>query len=112
MKLHDESWLNYQKGKGKEAFQAYMMDLTDIQEHVLPYLQTFCSLEERDSEKVLKTQNKDGFRTRNTFSMKEKIKSAQPQEKSIHERLARNKKIIAEKMGKGKKEKGIEMIKS
>ena len=27
MKLHDESWLNYQKGKGEEAFQAYMADL-------------------------------------------------------------------------------------
>ena len=41
MKLHDESWLNYQKGKGEESFQAYLADLTDMQEHVLPYLQPF-----------------------------------------------------------------------
>ena len=40
MKLHDESWLNYQKGKGEESFQAYLADLTDMQEHVLPYLQS------------------------------------------------------------------------
>ena len=51
MKLHDESWLNYQKAKGEEAFQAYMADLTDMQEHVLPYLQSFCSLEERAPER-------------------------------------------------------------
>lgn len=52
MKLHDESWLNYQKAKGEESFQAYMADLTDMQEHVLPYLQSFCSLEEKTLEKV------------------------------------------------------------
>ena len=52
MKLHDESWLNYQKAKGEESFQAYMADLTDMQEHVLPYLQSFCSLEEKDIRKV------------------------------------------------------------
>lgn len=52
MKLHDESWLNYQKAKGEESFQAYMADLTNMQEHVLPYLQSFCSLEEKAPEKV------------------------------------------------------------
>ena len=52
MKLHDESWMNYQRGKGEESFQAYMADLTDMQEHVLPYLQSFCSLEEKAPEKV------------------------------------------------------------
>ena len=50
MKLHDESWMNYQKAKGEESFQAYMADLTDMQEHVLPYLQSFCSMEERAPE--------------------------------------------------------------
>lgn len=49
--LDDESWLNYQKAKGEESFQAYMADLTDMQEHVLPYLQSFCSLEERAPER-------------------------------------------------------------
>ena len=32
----DEYWINYQKGKGSGAFQKYMEDLTDMQNHVLP----------------------------------------------------------------------------
>ena len=47
MKLTDEYWINYQKGKGSEEFQKYMEDLTDMQNHVLPYLQSFCNLEEK-----------------------------------------------------------------
>lgn len=47
MKLTDESWISYQKGKGNEEYQKYMEDLTDMQNHVLPYLQSFCSLEEK-----------------------------------------------------------------
>ena len=47
MKLTDESWISYQQGKGNEEFQKYMEDLTDMQSHVLPYLQSFCSLEEK-----------------------------------------------------------------
>ena len=43
----DEYWINYQKGKGSGAFQKYMEDLTDMQNHVLPYLQSFCNLEEQ-----------------------------------------------------------------
>ena len=39
MKLTDESWISYQQGKGNEAYQKYMEDLTDMQNHVLPYLQ-------------------------------------------------------------------------
>ena len=45
MKLTDESWISYQQGKGNEEYQKYMEDLTDMQNHVLPYLQSFCSLE-------------------------------------------------------------------
>ena len=30
MKLTDEYWINYQKGKGSEEFQKYMEDLTNI----------------------------------------------------------------------------------
>ncbi|MCH4279541.1 hypothetical protein LQE94_05765 [Mediterraneibacter sp. NSJ-151] len=47
MKLTDESWISYQQGKGNEEFQKYMEDLTDMQNHVLLYLQSFCSLEEK-----------------------------------------------------------------
>ena len=31
----------------KRQFQKYMEDLTDMQNHVLPYLQSFCNLEEK-----------------------------------------------------------------
>ena len=116
MKLHDESWLNYQKGKGEESFQAYMADLTDMQEHVLPYLQSFCSLEEKapervegavqlsvDGEKKLaeravsdKGALKQGSFLENKTTMKKK--------KSIHERLKINKEIIAKQQGKNSKE--------
>ena len=47
MKLTDESWISYQQGKGNEEYQKYMEELTDMQNHVLPYLQSFCSLEEK-----------------------------------------------------------------
>ena len=47
MKLTDENWINYQKGKGMKSIQKYMEDLTDMQNHVLPYLQSFCNLEEQ-----------------------------------------------------------------
>ena len=38
---------SYQQGKGNEEYQKYMEDLTDMQNHVLPYLQSFCSLKEK-----------------------------------------------------------------
>ena len=47
MKLTDESWSSYQQGKGNEEYQKYIENLTDMQNHVLPYLQSFCSLEEK-----------------------------------------------------------------
>ena len=40
MELTDESWLSYQQGKGNEEYQKYMEDPTDMQNHVLPYLQS------------------------------------------------------------------------
>ena len=105
MKLHDESWLNYQKGKGEESFQAYMADLTDMQEHVLPYLQSFCSLEEKAPEKFEVEAGKTVL-----TGNKEKFKSMEPRKKSIHERLTINKEIIAKQLGKDRKEKGGEII--
>lgn len=121
MKLNDESWLNYQKGKGEESFQAHMADLTDMQEHVLPYLQSFCSLEEKTLEKVEgavkasvtgekksperamsdKGALKQGSLLENKKTMKKK--------KSIHERLKINKEIIAKQQGKDSKAKGVEL---
>lgn len=123
MKLHDESWLNYQKGKGEESFQAYMADLTDMQEHVLPYLQSFCSLEEKAPEKVegAVQSSVDGEKKLAERAVSEKgalkqgslIESKKTMEKkekkSIHERLKINKEIIAKQQGKDRKEKGAEL---
>ena len=123
MKLHDESWLNYQRGKGEESFQAYMADLTDMQEHVLPYLQSFCSLEEKTPERVegavqLSVDGEKKFAERAVSdkgalkqgSLIESKKTMEKKEKkSIHERLKINKEIIAKKQGKDSKEKGVEL---
>lgn len=123
MKLHDESWLNYQKGKGEESFQAYMADLTDMQEHVLPYLQSFCSLEEKAPERVegavqLSVDGEKKLAERAVFdkgalkqgSLFENEKTMEKKEKkSIHERLKINKEIIAKQQGKDSKEKGVEL---
>ena len=123
MKLHDESWLNYQKGKGEESFQAYMADLTDIQEHVLPYLQSFCSLEEKapervegavqssvDGEKKLAERAVSDKGALKQGSLIESKKTMEKKEKkSIHERLKINKEIIAKQQGKDSKEKGVEL---
>ncbi|MEY8428763.1 LPD25 domain-containing protein [Lachnospiraceae bacterium 46-15] len=125
MKLHDESWLNYQEGKGEEAFQAYMADLTDMQEHVLPYLQSFCSLEEKapervegsiqlsvDGEKKLAERAVSDKGSLKQSSLIESKKTMEKKEKkSIHERLKINKEIIAKQLGKDSKEKGVEIAK-
>ncbi len=121
MKLHDESWLNYQKGKGEKAFQAYMADLTDIQEHVLPYLQSFCSLEEKAPERVEgRVQlSADGNKKlaervvsdksfiKQSVLLENKKTNEKKEKKSIHERLKINKEIIAKQQEKDGKEKGI-----
>ena len=113
MKLHDESWLNYQKGKGEESFQAYLADLTDMQEHVLPYLQSFCSLEEKAPEKSVEptTMSKSEVEAGKTITSdkNEKSKTVEPVKKSIHERLKINKEIIAKQQGKDSIEKGVEL---
>lgn len=114
MKLHDESWMNYQKAKGEESFQAYMVDLTDMQEHVLPYLQSFCSLEERAPERSVEptTVSKSEMETGKTIASvgNEKSKTVQTERKSIHERLKINKEIIAKQQGKDSNEKGVELV--
>ena len=113
MKLNDESWLSYQKAKGEESFQAYMADLTDMQEHVLPYLQSFCSLEERAPERSVEptTVSKYEMEAGKTIASvgNEKSKTVQTERKSIHERLKINKEIIAKQQGKDSKEKGVEL---
>ena len=128
MRLTDESWINYQKGKGDEEFQKYMEDLTDMQNHVLLYLQSFCSLEEKGVQERREQQVADKKESRSTAAIgvdkqvnvkdveKAERKSV-PQKKatvgkekkpSIHERLEINKKIVQEKQGKDKPERGAD----
>ena len=132
MRLTDESWIGYQKGKGDEEFQKYMEDLTDMQNHILPYLQSFCSLEEkgvqeRREQQVAEKRENRVPATQSTVELKAEINremisgsrstsqkvakvSASEKEKkpSIHERLEINKKKIQEKQGKDKPERGAD----
>ena len=128
MRLTDESWINYQKGKGNKEFQKYMEDLTDMQNHVLPYLQSFCSLEEKGVQERREQQVADKKESRvtavtgvekqaNVKEARKAEKKSVPQKKatvgkekkpSIHERLEINKKIIQEKQGKDKPERGAD----
>ena len=125
----DEYWINYQKGKGSEAFQKYMEDLTDMQNHVLPYLQSFCNLEEqgvkerrkqqiaernegRADERVTSTEAnavvKDAGKTDRKTAQQKQTVDGKDKKLSIHERLEINKKIIQEKQGKDKLERGVD----
>ena len=128
MKLTDESWISYQQGKGNEEYQKYVEDLTDMQNHVLPYLQNFCSLEEKGVQERREQQIADKKESRATavtgVGKQANVKEAEkvernpvPQKKvtagkekkpSIHERLEINKKIIQEKQGKDKLERGVD----
>ena len=47
--LNSQTWLDYKKAQGAESFQNYVAEFHDMQEHVLPYLQQYLSLEERGS---------------------------------------------------------------
>ena len=131
MKLTDESWIGYLKNKGNEEFQKYMEDLTDMQDHVLPYLQSFCSLEEkgvqeRREQQVAEKQDGMAGVARTATEMKmENIKTvgketpimqseakkatATAKKPSIHERLEINKRKIQEKQGKDKPERGADL---
>jgi hypothetical protein len=129
MKLTDEYWINYQKGKGNEEFQKYMEDLTDMQNHVLPYLQSFCNLEEkgvkerREQQIVERNEGRAdelGTSTKANAVVKDAGKAdrkpvqqkqavaGKDKKLSIHERLEINKKIIQEKQGKDKPERGAD----
>ena len=129
MKLTDESWISYQQGKGSEEFQKYMEDLTDMQNHVLPYLQSFCNLEEkgvkerreqqiaeryegRADERVTSTEAnavvKDVGKTDRKPAQQKQAVDGKDKKLSIHERIEVNKRIIQEKQGKDKLERGAD----
>ena len=107
-----------------------MEDLTDMQNHVLPYLQSFCNLEEkgvkerreqqiaeryegRADERVTSTEAnavvKDAGKTERKAVAQKKAMPGKERKPSIHERLEINKRIIQEKQGKDKPERGADL---
>ena len=130
LKLTDESWIGYLKNKGNEEFQKCMEDLTDMQNHVLPYLQSFCSLEEKSVQEKQERQVAEKQDSRveasraanvtkgdNDKAVKKVVSSMQTEKNkattkakkpSIHERLEINKRKIQEKQGKDDPERGAD----
>ncbi len=114
-KMSDTDWLKYLKGKGEEAYRSAVADMTDMQEKILPYLQSFCSVEERVPEKVAVSEQKAAAaateaKVQTTVSRgapKQGILSKE--KKSLHERLEIKKKLVAQKQGKDCIEKGVEL---
>lgn len=110
-----------------EHFGEYMQTLQDTQEHVLPYLQQFCSLEERAPAAAVEAESHEAVAT----STGEKAPITKPakaqtskldgrkseswapkageQKKSIHERLKENKERIIKSQGKDSPQKGVEL---
>lgn len=97
-KLSDVSWLDNIRSKGEEIYQEYMMELTDIQEYVLPYLQQFVTLPEREPLKQKKTET---IVDEKAGSVGDHIQNRKESKKlSIHERIERNKEILAGQNGR------------
>ena len=118
------------ESKGSEEFQKYMEDLTDMQNHVLPYLQSFCNLEEKGvkerREQQIAERNEGRVDERGTSTeanavvkdtgkadrklvQQKQAVAGKDKKLSIHERLEINKKIIQEKQGKDKPERGADL---
>lgn len=112
--LHNQAWLDYKKGQGADNFQSYIAELRDTQEHALPYLQQFISLEERGSisiaEESTKTapSGKESKAVTQTKTVKGKPVD-EASKKSIHARLQEKKKEIAKKPEKDSPQKGVEL---
>ena len=102
----------------------------DMQNHVLPYLQSFCNLEEkgvkerreqqiaeryegRADERVTSTEAnavvKDVGKTDRKPAQQKQAVDGKDKKLSIHERLEINKRIIQEKQGKDKTERGVDL---
>ena len=102
-----------------------MEDLTDMQNHVLPYLQSFCNLEEKGVKERREQQIaeryegradeteanevvKDLGKTDRKPAQQKQAVDGKDKKLSIHERLEINKRIIQEKQGKDKPERGAD----
>ncbi len=130
LKLTDESWIGYLKNKGNEEFQKCMEDLTDMQNHVLPYLQSFAvwkkkvcrksrngRLQKKQDSRVEASRAANVTKGDNDKAVKKVVSSMQTEKNkattkakkpSIHERLEINKRKIQEKQGKDELERGAD----
>lgn len=112
--LHNQAWLDYKKGQGADNFQSYIAELRDTQEHALPYLQQFISLEERGSTSIAEestktaSSGKESKAVTQTKTVKGKAMD-ETSKKSIHARLQEKKKEIAKKPGKDNPQRGVEL---
>ena len=112
----------------KDQYDAVIIDC--MQNHVLPYLQSFCNLEEkgvkerreqqiaeryegRADERVTSTEAnevvKDVGKTDRKPAQQKQAVDGKDKKLSIHERLEINKRIIQEKQGKDKTERGVDL---
>lgn len=112
--LHNQAWLDYKKGQGADNFQSYMAELCDTQEHALPYIQQYCSLEERGSTAIAEetTQATTSVKESKATTQTKLAKGRMPDEaskKSIHARLQEKKEKIAKKPGKDSLQRGVEL---
>ena len=112
--LHNQTWLNYKKGQGADNFQSYIAELRDTQEHALPYLQQFISLEERGSTSIAEESTKTAPSGKESKAVTQtKTVKGKPvdeaSKKSIHARLQEKKKEIAKKPGKDSLQRGVEL---
>ena len=106
------------------------LDYHRMQNHVLPYLQSFCSLEEkgvqerREQQVAEKTESreaapragieantavKDAGKAERKPVAQKRAMTEKEKKPSIHERLEINKRIIQEKQGKDKPERGADL---
>ena len=98
--------------------------MNDMQNHVLPYLQSFCSLEEKgvkerreqqvaekneSREAVPRTGGEANIAVKDAGKAERKEITGKEKKPSIHERLEINKRIIQEKQGKDKPERGADL---
>lgn len=110
--FNSESRKQYLQSIGDEFYQKEMEELHNQQENILPYLQQFCSLQERTPEvkTTMKTIGQNDRQEINRITHSEKKFVPQKVEKrSIHERLKENKEKLARTQGKGNLREGVEL---
>ena len=121
----------YQRKDGLYQARVYASGYSKpMQNHILPYLQSFCSLEEkgvqerREQQVAEKNESREavpragveantavkdeGKAERKAVAQKKAI-AGKEKKPSIHERLEINKRIIQEKQGKDKPERGADL---